>query len=60
MHLVNATSERIAESQQALRRYNVQCIGPAHCTGRAATTRMWEGLPDKCVECTTGTRFVFE
>ena len=60
MHLVGASDERLARSEEALQRYHVQCIGPAHCTGRAAATRLWKRFPDRCVECTAGTRFVFE
>jgi len=57
-HLVQASDDRIARSVEALRRYDVQRIGPAHCTGRKATMRIWEHLPDRCVECATGARFV--
>lgn len=60
MHLAEASDERIALSQEALHRYDVQLIGPAHCTGRKATMRLWERFPERCVECPTGTRFVFE
>lgn len=60
MHLVRASYERIAKTEEVLRRYEVQLIGPAHCTGRKATTELCERFPDRCVECVTGARFVFD
>jgi len=59
-HLVGASDERIARSLEALTRHDVQRIGPAHCTGRKAMMRLWERFPNRCEECMTGTRFVFE
>jgi 7,8-dihydropterin-6-yl-methyl-4-(beta-D-ribofuranosyl)aminobenzene 5'-phosphate synthase len=59
MHLVHASYERIAKSEEALQRYDVQLIGPAHCTGRKAVTELCLRFPGRCVECYTGTRFLF-
>jgi 7,8-dihydropterin-6-yl-methyl-4-(beta-D-ribofuranosyl)aminobenzene 5'-phosphate synthase len=58
LHLVGASDERIARTVEALTRFDVRRIGPAHCTGRQATARLWEAFPDRCVECRTGARFV--
>ena len=54
MHLVSASQERIAKSLEALRRYDVRVIGPAHCTGLPATARMLETWPDRFVRPTAG------
>jgi len=56
MHLVNASQERIAKSLEALRRYDVRVIGPAHCTGLPATARMLSKWPDRFVRPTAGWR----
>lgn len=60
MHLLHASDDRISRSQDVLRRYGVECIGPAHCTGRKATLGLWARFPAQCVECMTGARFVFD
>lgn len=44
MHLVNASEERISRSVAALRDYDVQVVGPAHCTGLKATAAMLGGF----------------
>ena len=59
-HLVHAADDRIARTVEALRRLEVRQIGPAHCTGRKATARIWESFPDRCVEFKSGSRFEFE
>lgn len=59
MHLVRASDERIARTVKALTHRGVQILGPAHCTGRTATMRLWQCLSHECVECMTGARFVF-
>ena len=59
MHLVSASYERIARTETALQHYDVQVIGPAHCTGRKATTQLWQEFPGRCVECVAGSSFRF-
>jgi len=59
MHLHAASEERIERSVEALERHSVRVLGPAHCTGRQATSRLWARFPDRCVECPTGSRFAF-
>jgi 7,8-dihydropterin-6-yl-methyl-4-(beta-D-ribofuranosyl)aminobenzene 5'-phosphate synthase len=56
MHLVSASAERIAKSVEALRRHDVQLIGPAHCTGLPATARILDTWPDRFVRLVTGAR----
>ncbi len=60
MHLLNATTERIVRTAEALRELGVQRIGPAHCTGIAATARLWNDLPGTCTACGVGNRFAFQ
>jgi 7,8-dihydropterin-6-yl-methyl-4-(beta-D-ribofuranosyl)aminobenzene 5'-phosphate synthase len=56
MHLLNATSERINQTIDAFRQYNVQRIGLAHCTGRVAVETFRQSFPDKCFLCPSGTQ----
>lgn len=60
MHLLNANAERINRTVSALRELNVRQIGPAHCTGHAATARLWHEFAPACVPCCVGTRLSFE
>lgn len=56
MHLVRALPSRIAYTIEALRRHDVQRIGPAHCTGAGATRELWDALSQKCFLCNVGTQ----
>lgn len=60
MHLVGASRERLALTIDALRKLNVQRIGPAHCTGRVASAALWEAFPDRCFSCHVGTQLAFD
>ncbi len=57
MHLVRATARRLEATVAALKRYGVQRVGPAHCTGMGAATCLWSQLPGKCFECPVGSVF---
>ncbi len=59
MHLLTASQDRLDKSADALQLHGVSVIGPAHCTGRAATIFLWKRFPDRCVECMAGSRFEF-
>jgi 7,8-dihydropterin-6-yl-methyl-4-(beta-D-ribofuranosyl)aminobenzene 5'-phosphate synthase len=54
MHLVSASQERISQSVAALRRYDVQAVGPCHCTGLPATARMLDAFADRFVRVSAG------
>jgi len=54
MHLGRATRERLEATVAALKRYGVQQVGPAHCTGMRAARHLWSELPDRCSECVVG------
>ena len=58
MHLLHASDERIAKSLDALRRYDVRLIGPAHCTGLRGVTAVMTARPDRFVPVRVGTRIV--
>jgi metal-dependent hydrolase (beta-lactamase superfamily II) len=45
---------------EALRELGVQRLGPAHCTGPAATARLWHEFPQACTACSVGSRFLFQ
>jgi len=59
MHLVRASHARITHTIEAIRRHNVQRIGPAHCTGIEASRGLWNALPEKCFVCNVGTQITF-
>ncbi|MDD4267014.1 MAG: MBL fold metallo-hydrolase [Pirellulales bacterium] len=60
MHLLNAPAERLDRTIGELREMKIDRLGPAHCTGRAATAALWNALPDRCVPCHVGTQFEFD
>jgi len=60
MHLLVASAERLEATVQALREMNVARLGPAHCTGAAATARLWHEFPQACTTCSVGSSFVFQ
>lgn len=57
MHLARATTQRLEATVAALRRYGIQKIGTAHCTGTRATSYLWSRLPSACFECCVGSVF---
>jgi 7,8-dihydropterin-6-yl-methyl-4-(beta-D-ribofuranosyl)aminobenzene 5'-phosphate synthase len=59
MHLVHANDVRLEATVAALRRYDVQQIGAAHCTGLPATVHLWSQLPGRCFECSVGTTWTW-
>jgi len=56
MHLLNASAERIGRTIAVFRRYNVQKIGPAHCTGDNAVEQFERAFSDRCLRCSAGMR----
>jgi 7,8-dihydropterin-6-yl-methyl-4-(beta-D-ribofuranosyl)aminobenzene 5'-phosphate synthase len=60
MHLVNANPQRIARTIEALRPLGVDRLGPAHCSGLAATVRLWQECPHAITACSVGSRFGFQ
>lgn len=60
MHLVAASSDRLNRTIDAFRQLEVDRLGPAHCTGITATTRLLSVFPGKCHVCTAGTSVEFQ
>jgi len=59
MHLLQASDERLEKTANALAKYDVQMIGPCHCSGDRAKALFRSRFPDRLVECSTGSRFTF-
>ncbi|MDY7032800.1 MAG: MBL fold metallo-hydrolase [Thermodesulfobacteriota bacterium] len=60
MHLISASRERMDKTIEYLVHINPDLLGPAHCTGRAATSELWKAFPEKCFPCSAGTSFEFD
>lgn len=60
MHLAQASQARIEQTIEAFRQFDIQSIGPAHCTGQAATARFGNVFPKRCFNCTVGTRLEYK
>ncbi len=60
MHLLTAGRSRMTRTAHALRVLGVRRLGPAHCTGIDATTRLWTEFPGACVPCSVGATFEFQ
>lgn len=60
MHLVNASEERLQRTLEELNEMKIGHLGPAHCTGRAATAALWNTLPERCFPCHVGTQVEFD
>jgi 7,8-dihydropterin-6-yl-methyl-4-(beta-D-ribofuranosyl)aminobenzene 5'-phosphate synthase len=58
-HLLEASAERMTETIDAVRRWNLQRLAPAHCTGIAALIQLWSAFPDRCSPCPVGTSLGF-
>jgi len=59
MHLVKANQTRIDKTIDAFRRFDIERIGPAHCTGWQATRQLWNALGKRCFPCCVGTQVTF-
>jgi 7,8-dihydropterin-6-yl-methyl-4-(beta-D-ribofuranosyl)aminobenzene 5'-phosphate synthase len=54
MHLQGASAERIARTVSDLGELEIDMLGPAHCTGRAATLAFKNAFGQRCRECHAG------
>lgn len=59
MHLVDASQDRIYQTIEGLRQWDLKLLAPAHCTGMAATVAMWNAFPEIIASCHVGNRFAF-
>lgn len=55
-HLGSASEHRLERTVEALRRLGVKRLGPAHCTGQAASARLQQELSGCCFACPGGTQ----
>lgn len=60
MHLLRASARRMDRTVSELRRMGVQRLLPCHCTGPAATARLWHEFFGRCEACPAGTRLELE
>ena len=56
MHLLRASDERLEETARIMEHFDVQLMGPCHCTGERARNYLRSQFPDRIIECETGTR----
>ena len=56
MHLLRASKERIEQTEAVFREYNLQKIGPAHCTGSNAIKKFKTAFPNRYFVCSVGTQ----
>jgi len=59
MHLGAASPERIARTVAGLRDFEVDLLGPAHCTGQAAAGAFRGAYGHRCRDCPAGTVLEF-
>jgi len=59
MHLGAASRERMDRTIADLRKLDIERLGPAHCTGFAATAELWNEFPESRVPCPVGTSLEF-
>ena len=56
LHLLSSSQERIERTISVFRIYDVQKIGPAHCTGANATQQIRNAFPGRCFICSAGSQ----
>jgi 7,8-dihydropterin-6-yl-methyl-4-(beta-D-ribofuranosyl)aminobenzene 5'-phosphate synthase len=59
MHLINADSNRIERTIDALKKYDVQKIIPLHCTGQNGIDKIQKAFGDKCMLLHAGDKVIF-
>jgi 7,8-dihydropterin-6-yl-methyl-4-(beta-D-ribofuranosyl)aminobenzene 5'-phosphate synthase len=60
MHLANTSQERLDQTIAAFRELGIERLGPAHCTGMAATACLMVAFPGACAPTTAGTVWQFD
>ena len=58
-HLLNASAQRLAKTEEAFRQYDVRKIMLAHCTGMAAFAELFHAFPGRCSWPGAGSRIEF-
>ena len=60
LHLESASPERMDETVAALKSFGPERLGFCHCTGFAATARLWNEFPGVCFQAHAGLKLDFE
>ncbi|MFZ5830855.1 MAG: hypothetical protein ACOY3P_12240 [Planctomycetota bacterium] len=60
MHQISALAQRLKRTIDALRDIEIDCLGSAHRTGRAATAALWDAMPGQRIPCHVGTQVEFD
>lgn len=60
LHLAAASEEHIQQTIARLREAQLEILAPAHCTGSAATAKLWSAFPNICRPAGVGTVFEFK
>ncbi|MEW6445112.1 MAG: MBL fold metallo-hydrolase [Pseudomonadota bacterium] len=58
-HLLRASEERLQHTADYLEMLNVRILAPNHCTGLAAQCFLRARFPERFIEASAGSRFVF-
>ena len=56
LNLLRASKKRIERTEAVFREYNLQKIGPAHCTGNKAVEKFKTVFPNQYFVCSVGTQ----
>jgi len=59
MHLIKADETRVKKTIAACRRFGIDKIGSAHCTGWQATRQLWNSFGNRCFLCCVGVQVRF-
>ncbi len=59
LHLEAASAQRMEETIAALKSYAPERMGFCHCTGFAASVRLWNEFPGRCFQSHAGLRLEF-
>lgn len=59
LHLESASPERMNQTIAALKSLEPERLGFCHCTGLAATVRLWNEFPGRCFQAHAGLRLDF-
>ncbi len=59
-HLMGASNVRIEETIKHLKKFNLNIIGPCHCTGMFAISRIIPNFLEQYRECSTGMELLFD
>ncbi|KKC29418.1 MBL fold metallo-hydrolase [Caldanaerobacter subterraneus] len=59
LHLIDASSERISKTVQALKEFDIELISAGHCTGFKAQVELYKAFGERFVPLHTGMKFEF-